>query len=136
MEEVPKELDWVNERVKCDIKNAFEYLRQAVQKDVEQYNTQSGFQSHYKIEFSSEPNWLFSVARQSNVMKVTVFNRGNDHIEITVHAQADQTLKAVPVFTETGHCKFRIDGEEGESLFQWQLRRRVLEPIFFGNQWG
>jgi hypothetical protein len=32
-----------------------------------------------------------------------------------------------------GSRKFRIDGEEGEPMFEWQLRRRVLEPILFGN---
>jgi len=133
MKDIPQELDWVNERAKCDIKKAFEHLRQAVQKDVEQYNTQSGLQSHYPIEFSSEPNWLFSVVRRSNLVKATVFNREGDHIEITLNAAAQQPLKAVPVLTETGHCKFRIEGEGDELLFEWQLRRRVLEPLFFAN---
>lgn len=133
MGETEKEMDWVNERAKCDVKKAFELLRAAVEKDVEQYEELSGLQIHYNLEFSSEPNWLFSVTRLNNMMKVTVFNRVNDQIEITFPTQTQQTLRALPIFTETGHCKFSIEGEEGESLFQWQLRRRVLGPLLFGS---
>jgi hypothetical protein len=132
MSDIPRELDWVSERAKCDIKSAFELLRQAVEKDVERYKALPGFRG--QIEFSSDPDWLFSVSRRSNITMVAVFNRVNDHIEITFPAQTQPPLKAVPVLTETGCWKFRIDGQEGEPLFDWQLRRCVLEPLLFPNQ--
>jgi len=132
MNDIPQELDWVGERAKCDLKSAFESLRKAVEKDVERYNTLSGIRSH--IEFSSEPDWLFSVSRRSGIMKVAVFNRASDCIEITVSASAQQSLRTVPVLTEAGQYKFRIEGEDGEPMFEWQLRRRVLEPLLFPNQ--
>ncbi|MGD0155305.1 MAG: hypothetical protein ABSB50_04360 [Terracidiphilus sp.] len=133
MKEIPRELDWVIERGKCEFKTAFEALRESVKKDVEQYNTQSGLLTRYQIEFSSDPKWMFSVARRSNVMKCTVFRPVDDCIEIIVSAGTEQTLRVLPEFTEMGSRKFRIDGEEGEPMFEWQLRRRVLEPILFGN---
>lgn len=131
MEEAPKELDWVNERAKCEIKSAFRSLQKAVQEDIDTYSALPGL--HSPIEFSSDPDTFFSVSGKGHFTSIAVFHRANDHIEINFHAQA---IRAFPVFTEKGACKFRIDGEDGEPLFGWQLRRRVLESLLFTSQWA
>lgn len=133
MESAPKELDWVTERAKCEINAAFEDLRIAVEKDVEQCKVQHGLSS---VGFTSDPRWIFSVTRGQNSQRVAVFSSNSDFIEISihVHGSSEETFKAVPVFTQDGNCKFTIEGEEGVCLFQWQLRRRALELVIFGKQ--
>jgi hypothetical protein len=131
MNDIPQELDWVSELAKCDIKSAFDLLGTAVEKDVERYKALPRFRG--QIEFSNDPNWSFSVVRHGIVMKMTVFSRVNDHIAITFSNSSHEALNVVPILTKTGHYKFQVEGEDDEPLFQWQLRRRALEPIFFGN---
>ena len=134
MEETPKELDWVNERAKCDIKKAFELLGEAVKKDIEQYKNLTGLRTHYHADFLRDSEWLFSVSRRHNTPMFTAFNLKQDHIEITLQKRdSEQRLEAKPVFTETGFCKFSIDDNENGLLFQWQLRRHVLDLLMFGN---
>jgi hypothetical protein len=133
METVRAELDWVSERIKCEVKIVFENLRQAVEKDVEQYKSQPNPQHH--VEFENDGTWSFSAVRSLHFLKkAVVFHPAKDHIEITFSPDPKPMLKAFPVLTKEGHCKFSIEGEDGEEMFEWQFRRRFLEPILFDDQ--
>jgi VCBS repeat-containing protein len=134
MDTTPNELDWVIERINCEVKKAFAVLHEAVREDVENYKSQAG---HFAslVFFVSDGGWAFRVGKQASVQKIVTFESFKDHIAITSDATGtEQKLKVIPVLTQGGHRKFRIDGEEGEPLFGWQLRRRVLETALFDKE--
>lgn len=130
MEDVPRELNWVDERFKCEVKVAFSLLQAAVDADIKAYNAQSGLQPDYQIGMESHLSSVgFSVCRKSNFAKAVIFTRGADNIEIaTDYPSSGEHIKAVPVLTAAGRRKFEVDGEQ---LEEWQLRRKSLEELFF-----
>jgi hypothetical protein len=132
MEDTPKELDWVSERAKCKIAAAFTDLLLAVKKDVDQYNAISNLTTNYQISMKEDPSgYGFTVSRNSNFVKTVIFIRTASSIDIaTGYPSGNRTLTAIPMLTESGRCKFEVDGKQFE---QWQLRRQALEEVFFAD---
>jgi hypothetical protein len=130
MEETPSELDWVNARADCELKTSFQKLRDAVEKDVELYNTKFELQPPQSAVFQKRDEIpSFSVYRKMPAGILSVeFRSTFDHIEIQDHCGV-QELKVTPLLTPNGRCKFQVVG--GEEVEQWQLRRKALEAIFF-----
>jgi hypothetical protein len=133
-EEIPEELDWVTERNKCELRAAFEKLQEGIARDVEQYKAQLNFGG--ETNHAYEPNWMITVSRRKFTHRAAVFMMRNDHIELKHEGLEDvQSAKVFPMLTEGGRCKFRVTkGQSEEVLLSWQLRRRALEPVFFGGE--
>jgi hypothetical protein len=136
LEETPEELDWVNKRADCELEIAFQQLGDAVQTDVELYNSRFNLQNAYALVFQRDGTYpLFSVYRRTHAGHVSVaFHQKTNHIEIEDQCGA-QSLSAAPLLTTNGRCKFRVrvkvKEKEQELMEQWQLRRAALEAIFF-----
>lgn len=129
MEETPEKLDWVIKCADCELKEAFQKLGEAVEEDVNIYNSRFNLQGGRAVVFHTESiSALFSVSRRTHAGTVNVvFHQKANEIEIQDEPGA-QSLNAIPVLTTNGRCKFQVNGEDME---QWQLRRAALEAIFF-----
>jgi hypothetical protein len=124
---IPTNLDWVMERAKCSATSAFETLKLQIEEDVKKRND------------LKTPNDMFNlnIVGGSGVFKVWVegisgrrtvkFSQTSDGIRMT--DEIDRTiLEGKLTFTIGGQCKYIVNGEELEF---WQVRRKVLEPLFF-----
>jgi hypothetical protein len=129
MEETPEKLDWVNRRADCELDAAFQKLAVDVEEDVGVFNSKFALESPQAIVFQKRAEYpMFSVYRRlpAGTLKV-VFSLKLDRIEIEDDCGV-QALSVIPFLADNGRCKFQVGGEEIE---QWQLRRKVLEAIFY-----
>jgi hypothetical protein len=127
----PPDFDWITTRRKCSLRQMFEELRVAIEKDVSIANgflkTEAGFE--FKMAGTTD---RFRVYIQSPYV-----DTGGIAIAIVlspksiiVHDGATGTVKfEIGIgLNDDGDCRFIIEGKELDS---WQVRRRALEDMLF-----
>jgi hypothetical protein len=132
MTEVPHELNWVKEISQCSVLEIFSSLFQEATKDAEEATKARrerfpGYQMPDFVTRSNQAGTTFGVFEQGNTATIVQFSRGKDRIVISTYG--DQFV-VQPTLNSEGKCKLRINDEK-EELEEWQVRRRVLERLFF-----
>jgi hypothetical protein len=120
-------LGWVRARAECLPKNAYSRLMRSMQHDVDSRNElhPDGDDRSFKLvvhddSFSVFPTGLAGI----NVIRVDL---RPTHIAIS-NDNGSIDLLVSPRLSAAGACIFEVDGAE---LDEWQLRRKVLESLFF-----
>jgi|ERR1035438_254890 hypothetical protein len=129
MNNVPQELDWVDARARCSLIEVFKALRLGAESDVQTINEKR--QSENGVTFQVTDNTagdVFVVSQADALHKEIKFYLGKDHIAIKGRSQGD--LIVTITLNDDGRCKLRAN--DGPDLEQWQVRRMVLEKLFFG----
>ena len=137
MNDVPHELNWVKEISQCSVLEIFSSLFQGATKDAEEASKTRresfpGYPIPPFVARSNESGTTFAVFEQGNTAAIVQFSRGKDRIVIS--AYGDQYV-VQPTLNNEGKCKLRINDEK-EELEEWQVRRRVLEKLFFSSGSG
>jgi hypothetical protein len=126
LESVPESLNWVEVRIGCLIKNAFESLRAKVEEDVNSYNEKLNGQISQQVSYVFGMSSMFAViSRGREFIRVDFQLQGK-----TVEIRRDEklTLQVTPVFSDLGRCRWKLNDEE---LEQWQIRKLALEELLF-----
>jgi len=119
----------------------FESLRQLVQVNVETINNFRGQQRSRFTGTERQFGFGFAVtdaAASFNSRSVRFWLR-EDEISVEQSKQFHRQRQAVSfraylTLNDAGQCRFRVGTDE---LDKWQLLRRALEPLFFGQEeWG
>lgn len=127
---VLQNFDWVNARAECSLLPVFRKLESECGADVETMNKRlvaDGSQARF-LSQSNDANtqfWVFGNIDSSLLVKFVLFT---DRIEV---ATPSQTFAVTLTLDNEGKCKLRVD--DGEVLDQWQLRKLVLEDLFFAR---
>jgi hypothetical protein len=132
MTAIPQELDWVKVRSACSVAQVFSELYLGAESDVKAMNlTPSATPEHLGSPFAVHSNStgnVFVVFQTGNTNRTVKFTLGPDRIAVTnQNGQFTVTL----TLNNEGRCKLRMNG--GEELEQWQVRRMMLEGLFFGD---
>jgi hypothetical protein len=121
------DFDWVGAQHACNARDRFAALRRATFDDVARMNAEgAGLQTH-------EEDGYFVISRPARrtkpAMKVTFYLDGKN-VDLTTDTPSGKatTLVASVSLSKHGECVFVVDGEE---LNSWELRQRVLSPLFF-----
>jgi hypothetical protein len=129
MSDIPRELNWVKERFECSIAIVFQQLKLAIEEDCRTYNVLNQLPPaiSYRTVVNPEGNVLM-VCHSMDTRRVIKVSVGNSSIQIdneVTHEKFTVTL----TLNDEGRCKCKIGTEE---LEQWQVRRRILEGLFWG----
>jgi hypothetical protein len=131
MNAIPQELDWVKARSECSVAQVFSELHIGAESDVKAINltprAADYLGSYFAVHTNSNGN-VFVVFQTGNTNKTVKFMLGPDRIAVT-----DQNSQFIITLTlnNEGKCKLKVNG--GEELEQWQVRRMMLESLFFGE---
>jgi hypothetical protein len=120
-------LGWVRARAECLPNNAYARLMRSMQLDVENRNElhPDGDERSFKLVEHDDSFSVFPTGRAGiNVVRVDL---RPTHIRISNDAGSIDLLVS-PRLSTAGACIFEVDGAE---LEEWQLRRKVLESLFF-----
>lgn len=135
MNNIPQEFNWVKARAACSVATVFSELFHGVEQDVQEanQNKQEVFVGYPREDFIVRANQVgnvFSVWENGNTRtEIKFFRRDKEHIVVSTHE--GNTVITLTI-DDAGRCKLRINDED-EALEQWQVRRRLLEPLFFGS---
>jgi len=130
----PQRFDWVKARADCSVLVVFNQLRLAVEEDIKIINV-TPRPLEYQPSFGIRSNWAgdcFVVFQVENSSLRVEFNCQRDYFEVTT--QDNKQFKVTLTLNNEGRCKLRVDG--GEELEEWQLRRMMLEDLFFTSSQG
>ena len=122
-----QEFDWVTARNECSLGTMFLRLRHGAEKDVEVRNglREEDEPSKWAVKSDGEH---FIVYRESRLgYRAVEFSRRQATIDINSD-ELKVSFSATLTLTDLGECKLVVNGEE---LYEWQLRKRVLEKLFF-----
>jgi hypothetical protein len=123
-------MNWVKARLECSMQKVLLQLKSGVKADVDEANISMEPQGYKTRSFDVHENGdnRFSVMRSEQAGAVTVeFANRQGYIEITTLDK--KTLQVTPALNADGECHVMLGAQE---LQMWQLRRLVLEPLFFG----
>lgn len=127
----PPDFDWITTRQKCSLRQMFEELRVAIEKDLAIANglLKKGAGLEFKMAGTTD---RFRVYIQSPYL-----DTGGIAIAIALSPKSilvhDGATGAVQFeigigLNDDGDCRFIVQGKELDS---WQVRRRALEDMFF-----
>lgn len=125
-----KEFDWVSARSECSALHVFNTLRLGVEEDAKAFNKTSAVVAKMRSPVEVRSNTLkdyFVVYLAGNSTVKVEFNCERDWIKVT---KGEEEHSVTLTLNNQGACRLRIDG--GEELEQWQVRRAMLEELFFG----
>jgi hypothetical protein len=134
MSTVPQDFNWVKARAKCTIASIFSALHRGAEEDVAEANVIkmeqfSGYAAPPLAVATNNRGNHFVVHEEGNIETAVKFTLTRDHIMIAVGG----TQYTVTVtLSDEGRCKLRVNVEE-QTYEQWQVRKRVLEELFFGH---
>jgi hypothetical protein len=127
--EKPSDFDWVAARLECSAAKVFELLYLETLRSVEARNaTLPEGQTRFE---TANGDGVFSVVRRhrfTGVAGVRFFLVGD---EISVESQGvNVQFTASLTLNDEGECRLMVDGR---TLDRWQVLRRALESLFFGQ---
>jgi hypothetical protein len=130
--------NWVKARSECSLVPVFAALREVVDSDVKEVNELNRPRLRFTLNPEAGSASKFVVIRQQDMSGffqafTVVFELKDDAIVVTAR---DQTGNGKPLFSAKpslkpdGQCMLDIDGEP---CFLWQVSRKALEALFFGE---
>jgi hypothetical protein len=123
------DLNWVRERHACSTMAMFEKLKMEVEQDVKQRNELCPEKAHYGFKFVSSSS-AFAAVREGNNIHASIAFSVEKGVIVVKDDNKQIILRASLTLNDEGECRFQVNGQERES---WQLRKVVLESIFFGD---
>ncbi|MFZ0632523.1 MAG: hypothetical protein WA399_14195 [Acidobacteriaceae bacterium] len=134
MSTIPQDLNWVKARAACTIGAIFSALHRDAEEDVSEANALNmvqftGYAAPALAVATNGRGNHFVVHEQGNVETAVKFTLRQDRILINF---GSEQLVITITLSDDGRCKLRVN-DELQSYEQWQVRRRVLESLFFGN---
>lgn len=124
-----QEFDWVRARANCSLLRVFNELRLGAEEDVKTVNSTPRPTVYPHSSFAVRSNTMgdyFVVFQAENSNARIEFNCEVDHITVR---NKDKEFSISLTLDHEGRCKLRVD--DGEELEQWQVRRMMLENLFF-----
>ncbi|MGO8707238.1 MAG: hypothetical protein ACLQMG_06220 [Terracidiphilus sp.] len=130
---IPQELDWVNRRANCTVAKVFNELCGAVKNDVLAINAAKGLVGNDGFQVDLLQDGITIVVGQPNRVPRRVAAIGVDQNQIVAQQEWNGGERWVLTvgLNDEGRCTLRL--EDSTELEQWQFRKRVLEPLFFGR---
>jgi hypothetical protein len=130
-EKLPDNFDWVAERFKCSAAAKLAELHRLVEQNVVTRNqqvgpTQIGPIQRFSINVLRTDPLFFKVSDTQRRNGVDFSLQGD-----TIRIEDASTRHVSLTLDNEGRCKLVLDGEELDS---WQLLKRALEPLFFGDK--
>ncbi len=121
---------WVKARATCSLLPVFKKLEMDVREDVKVLNGLQGGPLPLVDVAGNDAGTMFQVFRGSEARRTLSFVLHPDRIEITTEKSAFTVMLTLD---DDCKCKLRIleDGKTVRVLEQWQVRRLVLEELFF-----
>lgn len=134
--EVPKTLDWVAERAKCSLAALFLALAELIDSDVKSVNSLGRADARFSFEQPARGKLV--VLRERNLgglhdVDSVVLELTRSAITVTAkdsRGGGNALFSAVPSFNQQGECLLRVGHDD---LRLWQVSRRALEDLFFGD---
>ena len=120
---------WVEARAKCSALHVFSELLLGVEEDVKAINETDAVKTKARPSLAVMPNTdgnYFVVFHSGNAADKVEFRCHQDCIKVS---RGDREFIVTLTLDNQGQCRLRIDG--GENLEQWQVRRTMLEDLFF-----
>lgn len=130
MTESAHQFDWVKARADCSLLCVFNELRLGVEEDIKTMNAMPPLTEYPVPQFDLRANTMgdhFLVFRTDNAGMRVTFNCERGRIAVT---KGEKPFAITLTLNNEGRCKLRVDG--GEPLELWQVRRMMLEELFFG----
>ncbi len=130
VENQPPDFNWVKVRAACSLLPVFKKLEMDVREDAKVLNELLGGPLPAVDVAVNDAGTMFQVFRGSGPGNVVKFALRSDRIEITT---AKSTFILTLTLDDDCRCKLRvIEGNKSERVLeQWQVRRLVLEDLFF-----
>jgi hypothetical protein len=124
--------NWVGARAECSYVPVFMRLHLGCEDDVQERNKvvigdESQTRRRRFLIISNDAKTKFQVCEGSNPSSAITFTLRDNHIEIET---PKKTMSITLTLDAHGECKLQVDGEQ--ELTHWQMRRLVLEGLFFG----
>ena len=123
------DFDWVRARANCTIENAFKQLHDSVIRDYEQHLRQNP-ELAQGLELGKCSDDKFFVKKDG--VHIVVFELAHGKIRIERVSKTGETEKSITIsvsLNDDGECVLK----HGEGImYQWQVRRSMLENTFFG----
>jgi len=123
-----QEFNWVDARAACSPAKVFTALFMGVKEDVRKMNALPPAAGQTFGADTNSSGQYFAAFREGDTNSLVEFTLRNDHIEIKTSNDAAPLAVTLTLDNE-GKCKLRVNGSE--CLDQWQVRRMVLEELFF-----
>jgi hypothetical protein len=129
---IPHELDWVNRRANCTVAKVFNELCDAVKGDVLAINAAKALVGNDGFQVDLLKDGITIVVGQPNRIPRRVAAIGVDQNQILAHQEwnGGERWALTVGLNDEGRCTLRL--EDSTELEQWQFRKRLLEPLFFG----
>jgi len=126
------DLNWVTARAKCSILIVFNEFRLEVEEDVKIINSTSRPPEYPLSSFAVRSNVVsdyFVVFQEQNANARVDFNCEVDRITVK---SGERTFSVTLTLDNAGQCKMRVN--DGEPMERWQVRRMMLEDLFFQSR--
>jgi hypothetical protein len=126
--------NWVGARAECSYGPVFGRLELGCEDDAKARNKvvfgseSQARRRHFSI-IENDAKTKFRVCEDSDPRSAVTFSLREDCIEIET---PKKTLRITLTLNAQGECRLQVDGEQ--ELTQWQVRKLVLEELFFGCQ--
>jgi hypothetical protein len=133
MEPTPK-FDWVKARADCSLEEAFRFLVERLQFDVNSMNSRPNATTKFKCAKKEEDRWFVSKAwdldGRTDFADGVAFKLLGDGIRASrvVPPTEEPLFLATPALTTAGECKLHIDGQP---LELWEVSRKALDSLLF-----
>jgi len=120
--------DWVSARAACSLLSVFQILGERVRTDVDIANRAPGSKRRFRVAI--DPLKIV-VARTHPAEEAAniVFELCATDVAVRKGASA-QLFRARPALNEDGECLLEVDGQ---TLRLWQVSRKALEDLMFGD---
>jgi len=123
------EIDWVTQRAACSVMDMFLSVKSGALSDVEKRNVISKATDKRHFFGFKDHGSGFSVYTEAVAVPVILeFRTSGSAISVSRNGNVIHT--ATITFTHECECKLVVNGEE---LYPWQFRKKVLELLFFGE---
>lgn len=132
--------NWVNAIARCSMPTIFELLAEVVTSDVAAANS-IGKKREFKMDRPTDDRIAVIGVGQFgddlNAERGVLFVRGQSRIEVQTFYPRSPTRTPIfscsPSLNREGECKLGIAGDADEPLELWQVSRRALQDLFFGD---
>ena len=126
------DFDWVTARAKCSATDMYEVLRSAAKANIATRNKildESGDKDRFQFKERQPRGFTVWDTWETRIRRAVDVDLDGQTIKLARQVgEAITTVTASLTLNDRGQCKFKIGSEE---LDQWQVLKRVLEPIFF-----
>ena len=132
MEPVPKSFDWVRARAECSLERLFRLLAETVDSDVRAVSAiKRPDQSVFEVIPALHKVIVSRTKDTGGIPSVetVVFELVSNGIHVR-RGKDTSVFTATPVLDARGDCRLEVSGE---SLELWQVSRKALEGLFFGQ---